>query len=56
MPFLMDADKAAALVLDAIVRKKKVYDFPWQMRWLLRFLRILPATVYDGIVSARGRA
>lgn len=40
MPWLMDADRAAKLILKALRRKKKKYTFPWQMgvlMWLARF-------------------
>jgi short-subunit dehydrogenase len=47
MPFAMDADRAARLILRAIVRKKPVYDFPWQMGLVARFVRLLPAAIYD---------
>lgn len=53
MPFLMDVDHAARLILRAIVRKKAVYDFPWQMALLMRFARILPPAIYDRIMSGR---
>lgn len=53
MPFLMDVDRAARLILNAIVRKKPIYDFPWPMKWLLRLARIMPAALYDRIMAGR---
>lgn len=53
MPFLMDVDRAADLIIKAIRRKKPIYDFPWQMGWLLRLARTLPASVFDRIMSGR---
>jgi len=53
LPFLMDVERAARLILNAIVRKKPVYNFPWQMALLLRIARTLPPSIYDRIVTAR---
>ena len=54
LPFLIDVDHAARLILSAIVRKKPVYDFPWQMALLLRIARTLPPSIYDRIVTSKG--
>jgi short-subunit dehydrogenase len=42
MPFLMNADRAAQLILRALERKKKVYNFPWQTTLLMKLTRWLP--------------
>ena len=42
MPWLMDADTAARKIVRALRRKKKVYNFPWQMTLLTKFTRWLP--------------
>ncbi|MFL5328442.1 MAG: SDR family NAD(P)-dependent oxidoreductase [Gemmataceae bacterium] len=42
MPWLMDADRAAALILRAIRRRRKVYNFPWQTSLLMKLTRWLP--------------
>jgi short-subunit dehydrogenase len=42
MPWLMDADKAARLIIRALRRRRKVYNFPWQTTLLTRFTRWLP--------------
>ncbi len=47
MPFLMEVDQAVSLILDAIIQRKSVYNFPWQMALLLRLVRILPTAVFD---------
>src|SRR5262249_29076582 len=36
MPFLMKADRAAELIVSALARKKKVYNFPWQTMFLMK--------------------
>jgi short-subunit dehydrogenase len=42
MPFLLEADRAAELIIRALVRGKKVYNFPWQTGLLMRAVRWLP--------------
>lgn len=42
MPFLLNAEDAAGLMLRAIRRKKKTYVFPWQWRVLLPLIVRLP--------------
>jgi short-subunit dehydrogenase len=52
MPFLMDADEAARRIVAALKKRKKVFDFPWPMKVLTKWLLpVLP----DWIV-ARGMA
>jgi len=47
MPFIMDVGKAAGLIIRAIEKDKKVYNFPWQTMLLARASRLLP----DKLVS-----
>jgi short-subunit dehydrogenase len=42
MPFVLTADVAARKIVDAIARKKKVYDFPLMTNLGIRALRWLP--------------
>jgi short-subunit dehydrogenase len=42
MPWLMNADRAAQLIVKALARKKKIYSFPWQMNWLMTISGWLP--------------
>ncbi len=42
MPFLMDVTVAAEKIVAAIERGKKTYIFPWQWRFIVPILRILP--------------
>jgi short-subunit dehydrogenase len=42
MPWLMTADKAAAKILRALEKKKKVFNFPWQTTLLMKFTRWVP--------------
>jgi short-subunit dehydrogenase len=42
LPFVMDADKAARLIVRALRRRKKVFNFPWQTALLMKLTRWLP--------------
>ena len=42
MPFLLPTRKASEKIYRAILRKKKVYNFPWQTRFLSALSRLLP--------------
>jgi short-subunit dehydrogenase len=55
MPFLMEPERAALLILRAIARKKRVYNFPWQMSIFIRLSRILPLSMLDRLASRSAR-
>ena len=42
MPYLMSADDAAKRIVRALNRKRKVYNFPWQLALLMRLSRWAP--------------
>jgi short-subunit dehydrogenase len=42
MPWLLEADDAARRIARALVRKKKVFNFPWQMSWFMGLVAMLP--------------
>ena len=42
MPWLMQADRAADLILRALANKKKIYNFPWQTTLLMKSTCWLP--------------
>lgn len=42
-PFIMSEDKAVALITNAITQRHDRLVFPWQMKWLIALLNILPA-------------
>ena len=53
MLLLMETDRAARLIARAIRRRKKVYEFPWRMSILVRYLlRYLP----DRLLASRIRS
>lgn len=47
MPFLMDADRAAASIAGAIARGKRFHVLPWPMALVGGLLRALPRPLYD---------
>lgn len=52
MPWLLSADRAAELIARAIERKRPFYVFPWQMKLLIRVVRVLPPWLFDPILAA----
>jgi short-subunit dehydrogenase len=42
MPWLMTAEEAARRIVRALRRRRKVYNFPWQMNLLMKLTRWLP--------------
>lgn len=47
MPFMMEADDAAAKMARAIDQKRRYVILPWQMALIGRFMKLLPAGVWD---------
>tara|TARA_B100000902_G_C27159416_1_gene837940 strand:+ start:270 stop:1040 length:771 start_codon:yes stop_codon:yes gene_type:complete len=47
MPLVLDADKAADLMLNAIEQKKKFYAYPWLLFVLVQLSRIIPEFIYS---------
>ncbi len=44
--WVMSPQKAARLMIKAVTRQKKVYIYPFRMKLLYRFIRMLPAPIY----------
>jgi short-subunit dehydrogenase len=55
MPFLMDVDRFAAKVADAVARKTRFAVFPWQMRVAAALLHGLPRAIYDRVFEKAPR-
>jgi short-subunit dehydrogenase len=55
MPFLMSAERAAKIIVDGIERGASIVEFPRPMSMLTRFGRLLPAWLYDRLVSGAVR-
>lgn len=47
MPFLMDVDKAAKIILKGIQKEKKIIQFPFPIVWGAGFIKLLPNFVFD---------
>ena len=53
MPFFMEADKAAGIILDRVSRDVGLIAFPWPMRLSVWALSCLPARLTEFIASLR---
>ena len=53
MPFLMQADAAARIIVDGIERGARIVEFPRPMSMAMRFARLLPSAVYDRVMRNR---
>ena len=49
MPFFMEADKAACIILHRLSKNAGLIAFPWQMRFAVWILSILPNRLSDAI-------
>jgi short-subunit dehydrogenase len=52
MPAMIDADKAARIIVRGLRRDKKEIHFPIRLSWALKALRVLPFPVYERIMTA----
>jgi short-subunit dehydrogenase len=55
MPFLMSPQDFAQRALRAIARGEAYRIIPWQMAWVARIMRCLPAGIFDRLAAGRGR-
>jgi short-subunit dehydrogenase len=53
MPFLMKADRAAQLIVRALSRQKKVYNFPWQTTMMMKFACWLPDWMLERVFAGK---
>ena len=53
MPFLMETDKGAKKIYNAILKKKNVYNFPKPLFWLIKASCLLPVSFRDWILKKR---
>lgn len=44
--WLMTPGRAAQLMITVVAKRKREYIYPWQMRWIFRLVRVLPAGIY----------
>jgi short-subunit dehydrogenase len=50
MPFLIEAGKAAKIMLRGIERRKMEVHFPWQFTLIMKLLRIIPYPAYHKFI------
>jgi short-subunit dehydrogenase len=55
MPFMIQADEAAAIIADGLERKQRVIEFPKPMSLLMRLVRQIPDPIYDRIMAPQAR-
>jgi len=53
MPFLMETDKAAEIILDGIKKKKRVIEFPFLLSSFVKILKIMPDFIFDSLASQK---
>jgi short-subunit dehydrogenase len=53
MPWLMSAERAAGLMIRALARKKKVYNFPWQTTLLMKLTAWMPDWLVERVVTSK---
>ena len=51
MPFLMDVDKAADIIIKGIKKEKKIIQFPFPIVLGSKILKIIPNSLYDFLMS-----
>lgn len=53
MPFLLDVDDGCRRIIGAIARRKRVYNFPWQLWWLIRIGLRTPRWLFDAVLASQ---
>jgi short-subunit dehydrogenase len=56
MPFLMQVEPAARIIVDGIERGARIVEFPLPMSMAMRFARMVPAWMYDRVVAGYVRS
>jgi NADP-dependent 3-hydroxy acid dehydrogenase YdfG len=51
MPFLVQTDKAARIIVKGLLKGKSEVNFPWQMVCLMKFVRWVPNWLYDRVIA-----
>jgi short-subunit dehydrogenase len=54
-PFAMELDPAIEILAKSILRKRPYVSFPWRLAWVARFMRLLPAPLYDRLIRSLER-
>jgi short-subunit dehydrogenase len=53
MPFLMTPEKAARIIACGILKRKPHIAFPWPTHMAMRILQLLPASLYDFLMTRK---
>lgn len=53
MPFLMEADKAAEIIIRDIKKNKRVIEFPFLLSLMVKILKILPNGIFEYLSSKK---
>lgn len=56
MPFILDVEDAAALVVRRLARRPRTIEFPWALATGMRLLRLLPNWLYDAVMGGKTMA
>jgi short-subunit dehydrogenase len=51
MPLLMNAEKAAGIIIDGIKKERRIIQFPWQMVLLTRLIGMMPNSLYEWLAG-----
>ncbi|CAN5390866.1 SDR family oxidoreductase [soil metagenome] len=51
MPFILELDDAIPYFIRAIENKRKFAAFPWQLAWVVKLAKIMPAWLYDKVAG-----
>ncbi len=51
LPFLMEVEPAARLIVRAVERRARTYAFPWQLASVVRLMKYIPDVLYDRLAS-----
>ena len=51
MPFIMSPQKAVKIILDGIVKEKRMIQFPWQIVFATRLIPFIPNWIFEKLES-----
>lgn len=53
-PFIMNADRAARIMIDGLERGRREINYPWQLASIMRMVRKMPPCLYDWVMGRYG--
>lgn len=51
MPLLLQADKAAKIIIEGIKRRKRIIGFPLSLVWLTALTRLIPGWIFEPVLG-----